>query len=72
MKLTESLIFLFLITLALAQTEAAPSKLPINLNILYNITVEKGMTAIYTVTIKGLKNDDSFFVEAASPIYDPY
>ena len=72
MNITQSFLFIFLITLVWTQTDPAPSKTPIELNDLYNITLEKGSTAIYTVTVKGLKANESLFVEAASPTYDPY
>ena len=72
MNLSQSLFFILLITLVLAQTDPAPSKIAIELNDLYNITLEKGKTAIYTVTVKGLNPSESLFVEAASPTYDPY
>lgn len=55
MNLTQSLLFIFLITLAFSQTNPAPTKTTIQLNHLYNITLEKGQTSIYTITIKGLK-----------------
>lgn len=72
MNLTQTLIFLLFITLICGQTDPAPSKVPIELNDLYNITLQKDKTAIYTVTVKGLKPNESLFVEAASPTYDPY
>lgn len=72
MTLTQSLVFLLLIALVWGQNSTTPSKIPIELNELYNITVEKDQTAIYTLTVKGLKPNESLFIEAASPIYDPY
>lgn len=72
MTLTQSLVFLLLIALVWGQNSTAPSKIPIQLNDLYNITVQKDQTAIYTLTVKGLKENESLFIEAASPIYDPY
>lgn len=39
---------------------------------MYSITLENGQTKVYTLTIKGLGANDSLFVEAASPTYDPY
>ena len=72
MTLTQSLVFLLFIALVCGQNNTAPSKIPIELNDLYNITLEKDKITIYTVTVKGLKPNESLFIETASPIYDPY